>query len=498
MNLNRSKLSVRWKIFLYIASFALGMIVLLWLFQVVFLDDFYRTIKTQQIKDTTHDIVDNFNDESLDGFIKSMSENSDYCIRIINMNTMASINNIDNKGVCGMLIDSTQIRELYERALENDGEILHLSDSELFSKKFNDYTNRYNVDGPSIVLKPSLNEPLSKDEMKTMTYGEIISTTDGDYFVLVNSRITIVSEIAETIRTQLIIISIVLMVIALGVAFLIASLISKPIIKINESAKELAEGNFDVEFEGKGYLEIEELNDTLNYASVELSKVEKLRNELIANMSHDLRTPLTMIAGYGEVMRDLPNENTPENVQVIIDECHRLTALVNDILDLSKLQAGTQTLKMERFNITSVIRDITNRFAKMLKNEGYDISFEYSEDAIVLADNVKINQVIYNMIVNAIHYVGEDRKIIIRQIIKDTKVRIEVIDHGEGIDAKNLPYVWDRYYKLDKVHKRASIGSGLGLSIVKGILELHKATYGVTSKINEGTTFYFEVDKIDS
>lgn len=503
MKLNRSKISVRWKIFLYIASFALGMIILLWLFQVVFLDSFYRSIKTQQIKETTHEIVDNFNDESLSSFIKSMSENSDYCIRIFNMNTMSSINNIDNKGVCGLLVDTSKIVELYEKALENDGEIFHLSDSELFSKKFNDYTDRYNIEseeglnGPSVILKPSLSEPLGGEDMKTMTYGEVISSTDGDYFVLVNSRITIVSEIAETIRTQLIIISVILILIALGVAFLIASVISKPIIKINESAKYLAKGKFDVEFEGKGYLEIEELNDTLNYASVELSKVEKLRNELIANMSHDLRTPLTMIAGYGEVMRDLPGENTPENVQVIIDECHRLTALVNDILDLSKLQAGTQSLKMETFNITSVIRDITNRFSTMLKKEGYEISFEYDEDVKVLADNVKMNQVIYNMIVNAVHYVGDDRKIIIKQIIKDKKVRIEVIDHGEGIDAQNLPYVWDRYYKLDKVHKRASIGSGLGLSIVKGILELHKATYGVTSKVNEGTTFYFEVEKVD-
>lgn len=503
MKLNRSKISVKWKIFLYVASFALGMIILLWLFQVVFLDDFYRSIKTQQIKDTTHDIVNNFNDESLNDFISAMSENSDYCIRIINMNTMASINNVDNKGVCGLLVDTNKIRELYQSAVDNDGEILYLSDEELFSKKFNDYANRYDISNevnsvegaPSITIKPSINEPLNVEEAKTMTYGEVISSDDGEYFVLVNSRITIVSEIAETIRTQLIIISFILMAIALGIAFLISSRISKPIIKINDSAKYLAEGKFDVKFEGKGYLEIEELNDTLNYASVELSKVEKLRNELIANMSHDLRTPLTMIAGYGEVMRDLPGENTPENVQVIIDECHRLTALVNDILDLSKLQAGTQTLAMENFNITSMINDITTRFTTMLKKDGYEIQFEYDEEIEVVADNVKINQVIYNMIVNAVHYAGEDKKIVVRQIDKDKKVRIEVIDHGEGIDAENLPYVWDRYYKLDKVHKRASIGSGLGLSIVKSILELHKATYGVTSKINEGTTFYFEVNK---
>lgn len=476
------------------------MIILLWLFQVVFLDSFYRTIKTQQIKDTAHDIAKNFNQESLEDFIRSMSENSDYCIRIINMNTMVSVNNIDNKGICGLLIESDEILELYDRAVDNGGEILHLSDSEGFAKKYNDYASHYQIEAgnnDSVIIEPNPYPPQinNKEQIKTMTYGEIISDDSNTYFVLVNSRITIVSEIAETIRTQLMIITIILLFIALGLAFIIASRISKPIIKTNESAKYLAEGKFDVRFEGKGYLEIEELNDTLNYASIELSKVEKLRNELIANMSHDLRTPLTMIAGYGEVMRDLPNENTPQNVQVIIDECHRLTALVNDILDLSKLQSGTQTMNMENFNITVVIKDIVNRFSTLLKKEDYHIHFEYDEEIMVKADQIKINQVIYNLIVNAVHYAGEDHEIIVRQFVKNDKVRIEVIDHGEGIDAQNLPYVWDRYYKLDKVHKRASIGSGLGLSIVKGILELHKATYGVASKVNVGTTFYFELNK---
>ncbi|NBK97475.1 MAG: HAMP domain-containing histidine kinase [Erysipelotrichia bacterium] len=481
------------------------MIVLLWLFQVVFLDNFYRSIKIKQIKETTHDIANNFNEDSMENFIKSMSENSDYCIRIINMNTMVSLNNTDNKGICGLLVEVSEIKELYQQAKQNNNEVLHFSQGERVIKKFNDYENRFkiemNKEQNSIVVEPSL-EPYPNpeqfqggEELQTMTYGIVIENNNTDYFVLVNSRITIVSEIAETIRTQLLIITVILIMIALLLAFFISSRISKPIIKTNESAKYLAEGKFDVKFEGKGYLEIEELNDTLNYASHELSKVENLRNELIANMSHDLRTPLTMIAGYGEIMRDLPGENTPENVQVIIDECHRLTALVNDILDLSKLQSKTQSLNMEVFNITSLIKDITNRMATLLKNEQYQIMFDYKEDVFVCADQVKMSQVIYNLIVNAIHYAGEDHQVIIKQIIKDKVVRIEVIDHGEGIESKNLPYVWDRYYKIDKVHKRASIGSGLGLSIVKGVLELHKAVYGVTSKVNEGTTFYFEVKK---
>lgn len=133
------------------------------------------------------------------------------------------------------------------------------------------------------------------------------------------------------------------MALALIFAAIMSKKVSKPIIKINESAKELAKGNVAVHFDGEGYREITELNDTLNYAAEELSKVENLRRELIANVSHDLRTPLTMITGYAEVMRDIPGENTPENVQIIIDEANRLTSLVNDMLDISSFRPACRS-----------------------------------------------------------------------------------------------------------------------------------------------------------
>ena len=156
--------------------------------------------------------------------------------------------------------------------------------------------------------------------------------------------------------------------------------------------------------QGKGYLEIEELSNTLNYAAKELSKVESLRRELIANMSHDLRTPLTMISGYGEVMRDIPGENTAENVQIIIDETKRLTNLVNDMLDLSKLQAGAQEINSSSFNITEEIEHIIARYDKLLTNKDFTIQFQYDKPVFVKADIIKINQVIYNLINNAINY----------------------------------------------------------------------------------------------
>ena len=255
----------------------------------------------------------------------------------------------------------------------------------------------------------------------------------------------------------------------------------------------MAKGKYDITFPNNGYREIAELGDTLNYAATELSKTEELRRELIANVSHDLRTPLTMITGYGEVMRDLPGENTPENVQIIIDEAKRLTDLVNDMLDISKLQSGTQTLKLERFSLTETIQDTMLRYHKLTEHDGYQISFLYRENVFVTADQLRISQVVYNLINNAIVYTGEDKKIEVSQTVYDDKVRISVTDTGEGIEQDMLPLIWDRYYKVDKTHKRAVVGTGLGLSIVKSTVELHGGTCGVTSQKGVGSTFWFEL-----
>jgi signal transduction histidine kinase len=250
---------------------------------------------------------------------------------------------------------------------------------------------------------------------------------------------------------------------------------------------------FDLEFQVKDYKEITELSETLNHTTKELAKTEVLQRELIANVSHDLRTPLTMITAYSEVMRDIPGENTPENVQVIIDETKRLTVLVNDLLDMSKIQAGVTVLETKEYDLTESISASIERHSKLLEPYGYKVMFEYDCHVLVEADEFKIYQVIYNLIGNAVNYAGDDKTVKVRQIVKNGKVRIEVIDRGEGIPKDKLENVWDRYYKLDKNHKRAIMGSGLGLSIVQNILKLHNAQYGVESTEGEGSVFWFEL-----
>ena len=205
-------------------------------------------------------------------------------------------------------------------------------------------------------------------------------------------------------------------------------------------------------------------------------------------------TPLTMITGYGEVMRDLPGENTPENIQIIIDEATRLSTLVNDLLDLSKLQSGALQAEKKEFCLTDSVRDIFTRYAKLVEQDGYNIIFEAYENVYINADELRISQVIYNLVNNAVNHVGEDKTVIVTQKPqKGGKVRIEVTDHGEGIPADKLEYIWERYYKVDKEHKRGVIGSGLGLSIVKSILDAHNAHYGVRSALGKGSTFWFEI-----
>lgn len=333
-----------------------------------------------------------------------------------------------------------------------------------------------------------------------MIYGKIVTNGQGQtMFIMLSTMISPVNATVQTLRTQLLIITAIMVILATGIAIIISRIISKPIVKINQSAKVLATGNYDIHFDENGYREIGELGRTLNYAAHELSTVEGLRRDLIANISHDLRTPLTLITGYSEVMRDIPNEYTRENVQIIIDEAKRLTNIVNDGLDLSKLQSGTQELECERFSLTQTTRDIINRFVKLTEQGGYSIDFKYDKDAYVSADELRISQVIYNLLSNAINYTGPDKKVSLIQKVKDGKVRIEVIDTGEGIAKDKLPYIWDRYYKVDKsnTHKRTTVGTGLGLSIVRAILVMHNAQYGAESSEGQGSIFWFELPVLE-
>jgi signal transduction histidine kinase len=490
--LKLDKISVRWQICFGFASFAAVLLILLWLFQIVFLDSFYQSIKTKNIESCAQAIVQNIDNKGLPALVDDISTQNDVSVRILDLDIKNLFQDLFSvQASPDSAIHRMTYMELYDyanRAKEKGGTLLETNSSQWNREYFiqGQYGGIYGVAPPADRLKND-----------SLIYVSLVTRTDrSSVMVMLHSSISPVNSTVETLRIQLMIITGILVALALVLSILISRMVSKPIVKINETAQSLAKGRYDVTFEGEGYKEIKQLNDTLNYAATELSKVEGLRRDLIANISHDLRTPLTMITGYGEMMRDIPGENTPENVQVIIDEATRLSSLVTDLLDISKLQSGAQSLSLTEFDLTQSVRSILKRYSLLTSQDGYKVEFICDTDVFVRADEIKISQVVYNLINNAVNYAGEDKTVIVTQRVVPGRVRLEVTDHGKGIAQEELPYIWDRYYKVDKTHKRAVIGTGLGLSIVKSVLDMHGADYGVTSQEGVGSTFWFEIDTI--
>lgn len=291
--------------------------------------------------------------------------------------------------------------------------------------------------------------------------------------------------------------SLLLICVALVVSVIISSRISEPLIRLSRSTDKLITGEFAVEPSPHDYSEIAILTDNLNKASAEINKTEMLRKDLLANISHDLRTPLTMIKAYAEMIRDLSGNNPEKrekHLGVIIDEADRLTQLVNDLLNLSKLQSGAIELNRRVTDLSSFLRDIVSRFAMLDETK---IVLECEDGIYANIDTTQLGQAVYNLIINAINYSGVDTVTVRLYGIDGGKLRFEVEDKGVGISADQLPHIWERYYKVNRSenYKRAVKGTGLGLSIVKGVFELHGFDYGVESEEGKGTLFWFECER---
>lgn len=468
MNARRRRPGIRMQVIAGFLFFTAVTVALLWFFQIGLLNTFYKHIKTNEIRAVADQVVDMLYDGAGMTDFVDITNRTNVSILI----TDAGGNNIamspNAQGGALERFSAFDCRTLFRHVQEAGGSVLEDNFPEV-----SDGAAYEDAQNPMIICAHT-----------------VVLPDRGEYLVLLSSSVVPVDSTVETLTVQLQCLTVVMILMGLVLAFIISRRLSRPIERINNAAKYLAHGRYDIGFPAEGAREVAELADTLNYAAGELSKVESLRRELIANVSHDLRTPLTMISGYAEVMRDLPGENTPENVQVIIDESNRLTGLVNDMLDLSKLQSGAQTVSPENYCLTEEIRNVLDRYDKLAD---YTFRFWCDREVYVYADRLKISQVIYNLVNNAINYTGAEKIVYVRQLVEGNTVRVEITDTGEGIPEDKLPYIWERYYKVDKAHRRAQVGTGLGLSIVKNILDMHRGRYGVMSQVGVGSTFWFEL-----
>lgn len=466
---NIKKKSLRYKLWIYFILFAATIMIILWLLQIVFLNNYYETMKINEMKKIGNSLVNQYGQEGFEDLLYTTSRNEGIIIQILNKDgsliyPINSILDLLRQPKLDYGVFSEFLINLYKA--EDNYVIYHKEDSRLHSP--------------------------------TLVYGAILKGDSGsDYYLYINSMLQPVDSTVNVLKNQLIIVTFISLGLSLALSYYLATKLTKPIEKITETAESLAQGDYIVEFEKGDYIEIDNLADTLNYTTKELSKTEELRRDLIANVSHDLRTPLTLIKSYAEMIRDISGNNEEKrnkHVETIIDETNKLSEMVNDLLDLSKAQTGLDKMDFKSFDIAKTTENVLKRFQYFIDNQGFRFYINYEGKANVLGEEDKIEQVIYNLVSNAINYSSNIKEITINVVDEGEIVNFEVIDKGIGIPEDQLNSIWDRYYKVGKSHKRATIGSGIGLSIVKSILIAHKADFGVESRIGEGSKFYFKLN----
>lgn len=348
----------------------------------------------------------------------------------------------------------------------------------------------------SILVNTNINQSASfiadeRHNFKILFSAEKIQAENNIFYFCVSSPIAPVSTLTSNFRFLLIFISIGVLSLSLVGAYILSKHLSKPIQEIAQKAKEITSNN-DVHFSATDYTEVEELSSALNYAISELKKTDTIRKEVLANVSHELKTPLTMIKSYTELIEDISGDNPTkrnEHLHVIHQEATRLEQLLGDMMDYSKLESGIITFNKTEFDLVDTLSRFYSIYEEKYKN--FHFTLDVPDNCLIYADNSRIEQVITNLLNNAINYSKNIKEINIRLTLSnDTKfAKLEITDHGMGISKENLPHIFDRHFRTTNA-KRATVGSGIGLSIVKSILVGHNFTYGVISEENKGSSFY--------
>lgn len=323
---------------------------------------------------------------------------------------------------------------------------------------------------------------------------------NGGAYLIINYSLEIANTTTRALAVYILAVCLIAVLVAFIVSYFISGRLAGPINSITSTANELAKGNYDVKFASAQYSEVAQLSDTLNYVTGEIKKSDEFQKQLLANVSHDLKTPLTMIKAYASMVKEISG-NDPEkrdkHLQVIIDEADRLTGLVNDVLNVSKVSADNR-LNKKVFNLTDYVYGVVDKFGYLQETQGYNIMVDIDPNLYTCADEEKIGQVLYNLVSNAVNYTGEDKTIYVS--LKDNpaagRIKFAVRDTGKGIAKEDMDSIWNRFYRVKENHARPVKGTGLGLSIVKLILENHRFDFGVESEVNKGSTFWVDFPSV--
>ena len=280
---------------------------------------------------------------------------------------------------------------------------------------------------------------------------------------------------------------------------LIARRQSRPIRQINEAVQAFAHGDFDRRVTIQGTDEAAQLAQSFNSMAEEIGRLDQSRKSFVANVSHELRSPMTCIQGYVQGMLDgtIREDEREKYLGTVLSETQRLTKLVSELLDLSRFESGKLPLEKTRFDIDELLLNIMFKYERRIEDKGIDVEISFKEQpCFVLADSARITQVITNLVDNAVKFAAEKGQIVIWTHVVDNLCYVTIKNDGAGIPAEDLPFVFERFYKVDKAHTSGG-GTGLGLAIAKRIVEQHGQSISVTSA-GGMTSFVFTLERAES
>ena len=324
--------------------------------------------------------------------------------------------------------------------------------------------------------------------------------TSGEYVATVWTCVPVyvVKQPINSIIRLIVYIAVFVMGIALLASYLISRRITNPLAKMAVAAKAFANGDYSVRVAIKSADEIGEFATVFNEMAASLEDIEKTRNDFVANVSHDLRSPMTSIHGFidGMISGVIPPEQHNHYLRIVLNETKRLSRLISTLLDISRIQAGERKFKMVSFDVCEMARQILFSFENRIDEKNLDIQFEFENERIyVSADMDAIYQVFYNLCDNAVKFSKDDGCIKVSIVEREGKIAISVYNEGEGISPEDIKQVFDRFYKADKSRGMDKTGTGLGLYFAKKIMEAHKQTITVESEYQSFCLFTFTLDK---